>query len=96
MEKMEKENIIRKENGEEPYTEVEWHAKIKADKEKEEEEKKSIKKGDEIPDPSKKPPTGLNKGSLDEMVKLGGRISPKGADKEGTRNKFASHMGAPT
>lgn len=75
-------------------------AKIKSDKEKEEEAKKAAsKKPEEAPstDSSKKPPTGLSKGALDEMVKIGGRLSPKGGgpDKE-ARNRFASHIGAPT
>lgn len=31
------------------------------------------------------------------MVKLGGKGSPKGADKDkDARNRFASHLGAPT
>jgi len=28
------------------------------------------------------------------MVKLGGKGSPKGADKDKERNRFASHLGA--
>ena len=44
-----------------------------------------------------KPPTGKAKSALDEVMKFGGKSSPKGKDKEGKEpNRFASHAGPAT
>ena len=85
-------------------TEEEWISKCRREAEEEKEKKKNGEsKKEEAPagagaEANKaKPPTGLSKGALDEMVKLGGKGSPKGADKDKeARNRFASHLGAPT
>lgn len=92
---MEKERAEREAKGLPPLTDEEV-ANAKAEKEGDGKEKK----GEKVPEAADaaaaaKPPTGMSKGALDEMVKLGGRASPKSGDKE-VRNRFASHLGAAT
>ena len=99
--KLEEENKEREARGDPTLTEEEWLSKCRREKEEEEKKKSGDKEKQEAEgvksDLKGKPPTGLSKGALDEMVKLGGKGSPKGADKDKeARNRFASHLGAPT
>jgi len=96
--KLEEENKEREARGDPPLTEEEWISKCRREAEEEKEKKKNGDKEKLEAEAAKaKPPTGLSKGALDEMVKLGGKGSPKGADKDKeARNRFASHLGAPT
>ena len=98
--KLEQENKEREERGDPTLTEEEWISKCRRETEEEKEKKKNGEKekteAEKAEANKAKPPTGLSKGALDEMVKLGGKGSPKGADKKEDRNRFASHLGVPT